>query len=523
MTSKALRHSTIRPGVYFMRVDPDSPELLTVRAQRLLAAGDAVVFDGLFEAEACEVWELPSERWSLGTENPPAIEDELVAFLGDSAANGARVLWLTSLVPSRSKAAVAMMGRLAQQEIPFEVLPGVEDGQLLESCLGVSWGESPTWARLEVRLASEKDVEAHQGLLEGWVGAQGQALAVHGTAPWISLVIESLIGAGQCPSTEALAVVDPGRPSQRVAQGTLADVMTRARRVGAGPMWLVLAPDLQRRQTRAWWEQMPLLGKKILVPRTKEQAQGTADALRSRGARPFLAPTIEIHPPSDAEPLRKALRDLGKRYDWVVFTSENGVERTWKALDEGGLDARIFGHCKLAVIGPGTASALRGKGLVPDFMASEFRGEGLAEAILSAMRADASLGRRVLLPRAKVAREALPDALREGGCTVDVVEAYETRAPMGTKRDRILEFLRGGGDAVVFTSTSTVDNMMEMLGDDAKAQLKSVCLAAIGPITASALARHGLAAHTIAAEYTIPGLVDALETYFRARGLTSAR
>lgn len=259
--------------------------------------------------------------------------------------------------------------------------------------------------------------------------------------------------------------------------------------------------------------QLPLAGRRVLITRAREQASETERSLLRRGARPVHLPTIEIGPPDDRAGLDRAARSLAT-YDVVAFTSANGVDALFSALDAAALDARAFGGARIAAIGPGTTRALTRRGLRVDIEAEEHRGEGLARVILDAMESRASGERRVLLPRAAVARSALPDALSAAGVHVDVVEAYRTRRPSEeatrTARDR----LRGAPpDAITFTSSSTAENFVALFPDAAEL-LRDVVVASIGPITTDTCKKLGLRVDVEANPYTLPALVEALEAYF---------
>jgi len=199
-------------------------------------------------------------------------------------------------------------------------------------------------------------------------------------------------------------------------------------------------------------------------------------------------------------------------YDFCLFTSANGVERFFEALRQVSLDARAFANCRIGAIGPKTAEALSPHGIRADLTAEEFVGESLARAIL-----EVGGVRRVLIPRARVAREQLPELLRAGGLVVDVVPAYETRPAGEKEREHLLAMLRQGAiDVVLFTSSSTVDSMVELLGPSAASLLSRVTLASIGPITSATAARHGLEIAVTAEVYTVAGLLDALEKHYQS-------
>jgi uroporphyrinogen III methyltransferase/synthase len=254
-----------------------------------------------------------------------------------------------------------------------------------------------------------------------------------------------------------------------------------------------------------------LAGKRVLVTRTLEQAGSTASLLRERGAEPVLVPTIEIHPPTDSAPLARAVGALATAYDWVAFTSANAVSETVREVVRQGLNARAFGAVKVAAVGPGTAAALAAHGVHADLGPKEFRGEGLAQAMLKEL----APGSRVLVPRAKEAREVLPNALRAAGMQVEVVTAYETRKPPPETVARLMALLEKGSlDAVMFTSGSTVDNLCDLLGERAESLLARVTVASIGPVTTAAAERRGVRVDATASEATVLGLVLALEARF---------
>jgi uroporphyrinogen III methyltransferase / synthase len=255
-----------------------------------------------------------------------------------------------------------------------------------------------------------------------------------------------------------------------------------------------------------------LAGKRILVTRAREQAEKTAALIRAHGAEAVLLPAIELHPPKDPAAVQSAIARAAA-YSWVAFTSENGVERTWAVVEGMGLGAEVFGKAKLAAIGPGTAAALEKRGLRADVVATDSKGEGLAAAVLAAMQPGESL----LLLRAQAGRDAFPDALARAGHPVDVVAVYETRPASGPEVARVVEELeRETIDAVTFTSASTVESFVALVGGEERARrlLSHPLVASIGPITSEALAASGLRVDATAPRATLEALLQALEARF---------
>jgi uroporphyrinogen III methyltransferase/synthase len=269
-----------------------------------------------------------------------------------------------------------------------------------------------------------------------------------------------------------------------------------------------------------WFDDQPLFGRRIVVTRPEHQAEDMARHLRAKGAEAVVVPAITIAPPPEPERLRAALDVLGS-YDLVAFTSANGVDGTFEALAALRRDARAFGAAMIAAIGPGTESALGRHAVVADVVAAEFRGEGLAAAIVERLaRRPAPSGKRprVLILRALAARDALPAALRAAEVEVDIVAVYETKpAPLAAVQELARELEARTIDAVTFTSGSTVKEIVQALAPRAADLLAGTTLAAIGPVTAEVARAEGLNVEVVAGEYTVAGLIDALERHFATR------
>ncbi len=249
-----------------------------------------------------------------------------------------------------------------------------------------------------------------------------------------------------------------------------------------------------------------LKGKRILITRAKEQAAALSDELRRFGATVIAIPAIEIQPPSSYAPLDAALRKAGT-YDWLILTSVNGVRALFDRLRHLKLAADNLSGLKIAAIGPATRKAVEAGGLTVQVMPEEY----IAESVVEALR-DSIQEKRVLLVRAKVARDVIPQELRKAGADVEVIEAYQTVVPQAS-REKLRDVLSRPGQqphAITFTSSSTARNFMELLGPENRHLLTGVILASIGPVTSSTLRELGLPVHIEASEYTIPGLVRAL-------------
>lgn len=254
----------------------------------------------------------------------------------------------------------------------------------------------------------------------------------------------------------------------------------------------------------------PLAGRTIVVTRPKDQAGALVAALEALGARTLAVPLIGIGPSPEPERVASAIRALAS-YDWVAFTSPNGAAAFASALAAAGSSAASLGAARVAAVGPGTSEALERAGLPVARVATEHRGEGLAASLLEVVRP----GDRVLLPRARVARDALPEALREAGVVVDDLPIYENVRPAAAEIAPLIDGLRAGTvDAVTLTSGSTADALADVLGDEAGALLARCALCSIGALTTEAALRRGLTVTVTAHPHTVPALVEAIAAHF---------
>lgn len=490
--------------VYFVGAGPGDPALLTVRARDVVARADAVVADADVAADVLALAPASCVH-SAPFADVAATADALVA----KAREGAAVVRLVRgdpLLFSRSDEEIAAVSRA---HVPFEVVPGIPPfvalGAFAATALTSGQDASPCLVVASVARGREP--------LHRWehIADAGDLLVFDADAASVDEIARALVLEGRAVRTPCAFVVDVALPTQRIVQGTLEDIAAALRPGGARRGLLAVGNELVASDALRWFDRRPLFGRRVLVTRSKEQAPETVAQLRARGAVAISVPTIGFEPPTD-DALTKAVATLPGGYDWVAFTSANGVDYTLREVERSGRDVRAFGGCRIAAIGPATARALDRRGLRADLVATEFKGEGLADELL---RATSSAPSRLLLPRAQSAREALPELLRASGWHVDVVDAYETRSPPAKALAGLVSSLEERTiDAVLFTSSSTVDNLCDLLGTSAAFLLSSVRVASIGPITTSTAIGRGLRVDVTAERYTVPELVAALERSF---------
>jgi uroporphyrinogen III methyltransferase/synthase len=302
------------------------------------------------------------------------------------------------------------------------------------------------------------------------------------------------------------------RTDQRVVTGTLKDIITRVRTAKLGPPAIIVVGDVVKlREKLNWYESKPLFGKRIVVTRSRDQASVFAEMLIDRGATTIEFPTIDVIPPASWNELDEAISGI-ETYAWIIFTSANAIRFFMDRLRSLNKDLRMLKGVNICVVGPKTAEALESYGLRPDLIPSEFKAEG----VIAALGGTKVRGQRFLIPRAKVARELIPDKLREQGAIVTVATAYENIRPAADVKRVSKLFEEKKIAAVTFTSSSTVHNFVEILGQkEYKSLMEGVTVACIGPVTAKTAEEYGMKTDVMPKEYTIPALVDAMVGYYK--------
>lgn len=496
---------------YLVGAGPGDPGLITVRGVEVLARADVVLFDALAHPsllDACPRAEKINVGKRYGVESPS--QDAINELIITHARAGKKVVRLKGGDPFLFARGSEEATALAHAGIPFEVVPGIPSAVGASAYAGMSLTHRDLSSSVTIITGSDK--AGTEWSPDAWkkLATATDTICVLMGMRRIEQITAAIVEGGR-PATTPAAVVQWGaRPEQRVVTGTLADIAARVREAGVTNPAVIIVGDVVRlRDELRWFDNRPLFGKRVLVPRAPHQAEGTARAVRERAAEPVVFPVIEICDPPDPGRLERAAEEAGS-YDWVVFTSANGVTRFFAALRAVGRDARGLGAAKVAVIGPKTKAALEARGIVADLMAEEYVGEAVGQALLGRGPV-----RRVLIPRALVARDALPEMLRKAGATVDVVAAYETRPVPRERAAELREKLeKGGVDVAIFTSGSTVSSLCDLVGADAAELLSRVTVASIGPVTSRALTERGVTPAVTATEYTVAGLLDALERHF---------
>ncbi len=478
--------------VYLVGAGPGDPGLLTVRGAEVLARADVVVHDRLSVASLLDLAPAGAERISVGKtpRGPSTPQDDINALLVARGLDGQEVVRLKGGDPFVFARGGEEAAALAAAGVAFEVVPGITSAVAVPAYAGVPLTARGLNTTITVVTGHEDSLSGGRTDWEAVARLGGTIVVLMGVATRGSIA-ERLMAAGLAPKTPVAAVRWGTRPQQHTVRTTLAGLGTAAL---ASPAVIVVGAvaglDL------AWYERRPLFGRTVVVTRPPGQASALTARLSALGAAVVEVPVIEIDEPADGGAGMAAAASALTGYDWVVFTSANAVERFLPLVR----DARDFGRAKVAAIGSGTADALAVWHLVADLVPERFVAESLLDAFPPPPRPGPG---RVLMPRAAVAREVLPDGLRAVGWQVDVVEAYRTR-PASPPPALLAE--AAGADAVTFTSASTVTGFLDAAGRGALPPV----VACIGPVTAATARSHGITVDVEPEAHTLDGLVAAL-------------
>ena len=493
--------------VYLVGAGPGDPGLLTVRARELLAGCDAVVYDALVNpailsggtvASAAEM-HFVGKRGGESSARQQDIEGLLVRL----AREGKRVVRLKGGDPFVFGRGSEEAQVLADAAIPFEIVPGVTAGVAAPAYAGIPVTHRAVATSVTFITGHEDPTKGESGTDWSALARTGGTLVLYMGVRRLPEIVSALAAGGMSLETPAAMVEWGTFPRQRTVTATLGTLVDAAReeKVSA-PSITVIGDVVALREEIRWFDERPLFGKRVIVTRARIQASQLAARLSSLGADVIEAPAITIEP-LDPAPMRAALGAL-REYRWVIFTSRNAVEISWRELLACGLDARALAGLEVVAVGPATADALSECGLVADVMPERYVGEGVVEALRAR---DDVRGTRVLYPKAEGARDVIPAELRAMGAEVDEIPIYRS-VPDAAGVSVAREALESGAvDIVTFTSSSTVRYFVESVGLDAARRTRIVSM---GPITSETARSMGLEVTAEARHATIDSLVEAV-------------
>ncbi len=505
----------VSPGrVYLVGAGPGDPNLLTLRGKECLEHADVVLYDYLANPALLDHAPARAERIYVGRRGRGRYQqqDEINRLMIERAKEGKVVVRLKGGDPFVFGRGGEEAEAVAAAGLSFEVVPGVTSALAVPAYAGIPVTHR-TLASTVAFITGQED-PAKQADTVDWprlASGNGTLVFLMGMKN-LPRIVEHLRAEGKSAGTPVALIRWGTRSSQRTVIGTLGDIVAKAEEAELEPPTVIVVGDVVRlREQLNWFETRPLFGKRILVTRPREQAHELSSLLAGYGGDPIECPTIQVVPPESWADLDDAILNL-ERYQWLVFTSVNGVRPFMNRLQHHHRDARALAGVKIACIGPRTAEELNAHGLRADLIPQEFQAEGLIEAMATA----GVPGQRILIPRAAEAREVLPEQLRAAGAEVRVVIAYRTN-PSAVESQRLKDMLRRQDIHVItFTSSSTVRNFCALFDspEEVKKLTEAAAVACIGPITAQTAREHGLPVTIQAAQNTVPALVEAIVQHF---------
>lgn len=491
--------------VYIVGAGPGDRKLITLKGVECLQRADVVIYDLLLNDVLLEY--CPAHTEKIKAPDPrtrSTRQDELNHLLVEHGKAGKIVVRLKGGDPyifgRGGEEAVA----LREASIPFEVVPGITSAIAASAYAGI-----PVTHRdyaSSVAFVTGHSAALHPDSNINWshLATAVDTLVVYMGVAHLPQIVERLITHGRNPQTPVSLVRVGTTPHQYVVQGTLTDIVQKVEAVQLKSPAIIIVGEVNRlRERLRWFDTKPLFGKRILVTRARAQASDFADLLEANGAEVIQFPTIQI------QSIEGVNIPSPNDYDWVIFTSVNAVEIFYERLRENGKDTRAFGGSSICAVGTKTVDALNHIGIHPDFVPSQSRGSAIATEIGNVK------GKKILLPRARIATADLPDGLREKGAQVDDVPLYDTlkvaNASDKSRDDIETDLLNGGIDFVTFTSSSTVTNFLEMFpAHTPAALLANAKVAVIGPTTQKTALARDIRVDVVAKEASIESLVDAI-------------
>jgi uroporphyrinogen III methyltransferase/synthase len=499
--------------VYLIGAGPGDPGLITVKGRDCLTQAQVVLYDYLANDELLRLAPKGAELIYAGKVGGGhnREQNQINELLVEKARAGNVVARLKGGDPFIFGRGGEECEALVAAGIPFEVIPGITAGVgatcfagiplthrgITTSVAFVTGHESPGKASSEI---DWEGLSLGSGTIVFYMGIRN-----------LQQITENLLSHGRAPKTPVALIRWGTRPEQEVLIGTLADIAQKAQQASfRAPAITVVGEVVNLRKTLRWFDNRPLFGRSILVTRGSDQAGEFSSQLTRLGAKVYGCPTIRITPPKNYDDLDQALRELDK-FHWIIFTSYNSVSHFFDRLSEHSLDTRALGTCRICAVGPKTAAALSTFGVRADLIPSDYKAQGVVAAFAEL---DIS-AKRVLFPRGDRARDVIPEELARMGAQVTAPIAYSNETPDQIPVESLLALEERRVDCVTFTSSSTVQNLATILGENRFLRLlDGVRIASIGPVTSKSCRDLGLEVHVEPAEYTLDALATKLIGHF---------
>lgn len=495
--------------VYLVGAGPGDPRLLTLRGRDCLERADLVLYDGLVHPLLLRHVRGTAERTSRAAlpDGRQLRQDEINARLIAAARAGLTVVRLKGGDPFIFGRGAEEAEALRQAGIPYEIVPGITAAVAAGAYAGIPFTHREDASAVAFITGHEDPRKAEPALdwpaLASFPGTLVFYMGLHR----LRAIVEALVQAGKPAGTPAAVVCRASTPEQRTVTAPLADLPDAVQAAGlAPPSLIVIGESVRRRDAIAWYEQRPLFGLHIGITRPEMQAASAIEQCLELGAEPVLMPTIEIRPPPDWSSVDRVVDRLPE-FDWLIFSSVNGVHGFFRRLWERGQDARRLSTQRIAAIGEATAEALASWKLRVDLLPGEFRAEALGAALSPHVA-----GGRVLWLRASRGRDVLPALLREAGASVEEAVVYQNLDAAELPRASLELLEQGRLHWIALSSPSIARNLVRLLTPAARGRIGPVTrVAAISPVTAEAALEAGLPVHAVASPFTWRGLFEAIQ------------
>ena len=497
------------PGMVFLvGAGPGDYRLITLKAVECLKKADVVVYDRLADDRILRWAKNDAEMIYVGkaSANHTMKQGDINQLLADKAKEGKCVVRLKGGDPFVFGRGGEEALLLKEQGVPFEIVPGVTSAISVPAYAGIPVTHRAVATSFAVVTGHEDPTKVESSMRWDKLATATDTLVFLMGVENLPYITKQLVDNGRAADTPAAVIRWGTKPEQRTLVTTLGSAADDVKRNGIKPPAIFIVGDVVKlRKELAWFDALdnrPLFGKTVLVTRSRPQASKMTEKLEAMGARVIELPAIRIDDPADNYEAVDAAISLIASYDWLIFTSVNGVDRFFDRLFAANKDARDLTGAHFAAIGKATADRLKKYGILADIVPKEYRAEGVIEALKNEL----APGERVLIPRAQEAREILPESLREYGAIVDVVPVYETKEADVDPAEVKKMLAAGEVDFATFASGSTVRNLVKIIGD--ASLLKKTKVVAIGPITADTCKELGIAVEAMPDEYTINALAE---------------
>lgn len=499
--------------VYLVGAGPGDPGLITTKGLHCIEIADVLIYDYLAAKAFLSHARPECECIYVGKKggDHTLSQNGINALIADKAREGKIVTRLKGGDPFIFGRGGEEAEILVNAGIPYEVVPGVTSAIAAPAYAGIPLTHRQFTSTVAF-ITGHEDPTKDETSIDWPALARGiGTLVFFMGVKNLPNIVKRLCDNGRSPDTPVALVRWGTTAKHKTVTGTLDNIVVKSQQAGIkAPALIVVGKVVTLRDTLQWFEKRPLLGKRIVVTRARAQASDLIQELTELGAECIECPTIEVVPPDSWAPLNKAIADIQK-YQWLVFTSVNGVQYFFERLFKNGLDVRALGHLRTAAIGPATSERLRQYGINTDILPKTYQ----AESVVEAFAKESVQGQKVLLPRAKEARVILPEELVRMGAKVDEITAYQTIQATDGKTELIQALQNGTIDMVTFTSSSTVRNFKALLPEEGCQELlEGVAVACIGPITADTAKELGFNRDIVAKSFTITGLREAISEHY---------